>query len=109
MNIRPHHDRVPAERIAAVGNSAGVAATPVDEALDAAAQGVSPTSDDGGRLAEDEIARQRETDVIGMAAGLTLPDGEPLGGPDEIERRDAHRRELDPRSAEDSPPGDETS
>ncbi len=78
----------------------------VDEALDAAAQGVAPTSDDGGRLAEDEAGRERELDVIGKAAGIAIPDGTALGGPDEIERRDAHRWELDPSSAEDPSPGD---
>ena len=78
----------------------------VDEALDAAAQGVTPTSDDGGGLAEDEAGRDREVDVIGKAAGIAIPDGEALGGPDEIERRDAHRWELDPSSAEDRPAGD---
>ncbi len=55
----------------------------LDAALAAAALGEAPTSDDAEELdAEDRL----ETDVIG-----------PLGGPDEIERRDSHRAELDPR------------
>jgi hypothetical protein len=77
-----------------------------DEALDAAALGVAPTSDDGGDLADEEAGRERETDVIGRAAGISIPDGKPLGGPDEIERRDAHRWELDPSSAEMPPETD---
>ena len=68
-----------------------------DEALDAAAQGFEPTSDDADR--EDEEATEIET--IGEAAGIPIPDGGVLGGPDVIERRDAHRWELDPASAED--------
>ncbi len=75
-------------------------AAEVDEALAAAAHGVAPTSDDGGDLADEEAGREREIDVIGKAAGISIPDGKPLGGPDEIERRDAHRWELDPSSAE---------
>lgn len=77
-----------------------------DEALDAAALGVAPTSDDGGDLADEEAGREREVDVIGRAAGISIPDGKPLGGPDEIERRDAHRWELDPSSAEMPPETD---
>jgi hypothetical protein len=73
--------------------------TDVDDALAAAAQGVEPTSDDADALPDGED--RRETDVIGKAAGVVLPDGEPLGGPDEIEQRDAHRWELDPASADE--------
>ncbi len=79
----------------------------VDDALDAAAQGFAPTSDDVAAATEDDAEREREIDVIGMAAGISIPDGKPLGGPDEIERRDAHRWELDPSSAEDPSPSDE--
>lgn len=65
----------------------------LDAALAAAALGEAPTSDDAAELdAEDRL----ETDVIGRAAGVAVSDGQPLGGPDEIERRDAHRWELDP-------------
>jgi len=71
----------------------------VDAALAAAAQGVAPTSDDAADLPDGE--ELRETDVIGRAAGVVVADGKPLGGPDEIELRDAHRWELDPASAED--------
>lgn len=78
----------------------------VDEALDAAAHGVAPTSDDAAGLSEEDAGREREVDAIGKAAGVAIPDGKPLGGPDEIERRDAHRWELDPRSAEEPPPSD---
>lgn len=60
-----------------------------------------PTSDD----AEDLDAQAlRETDVIGKAAGVEVADGTALGGPDEIERRDAHRWELDPASADEVVP-----
>ena len=65
-----------------------------DEDLDVAAQGSAPAQEDDDGLAESEI------DVIGDAAGVTIPDGKPLGGTDAVERRDAHRWELDPRSAE---------
>jgi hypothetical protein len=70
----------------------------VDAALSATAQGVAPTSDDADALDEDS---ERETDVVGHAAGVAVRDGKPLGGPDEIERRDAHRWENDPASADD--------
>lgn len=64
-----------------------------DEILDDAAQGVSVTSDQTPDTAD-------EIDEIGDAAGRVLPDDKPLPGPEEIERRDAHRWELDPASAE---------
>lgn len=71
----------------------------VDAALAAAAQGVAPTSDDAAAQFDDE--GRRETDVIGNPAGVAISDGKSLGGPDEIDRRDARRWELDPASAED--------
>jgi hypothetical protein len=49
--------------------------------------------------AADATASSRDSTIV------AIPDGEPLGGPDEIERRDAHRWELDPSSAESPPPG----
>lgn len=71
----------------------------VDVALAAVAQGVAPTSDDANALPDGE--NPRETDAIGEAARLVIADGEPLGGPDQIEERDAHRWELDPASADE--------
>jgi hypothetical protein len=71
----------------------------VDAALAAAAQGVAPTSDDAAALLDGED--RRETDVIGQAAGVAVADGKPLAGPDEVDRRDAHRWELDPASADE--------
>jgi len=79
----------------------------VDAALAAAAQGVEPTSDDANALPDGED--RRETDVIGKAAGVVIADGKPIGGPDEIDRRDAHRWELDPSSADEPADGKETS
>lgn len=70
----------------------------LDAALAAAAQGVAPTSDDAAPIDGED----RETDIIGKAAGIAVADGQPLGGPDEIERRDAHRWELDPASADEA-------
>jgi len=70
-----------------------------DEALRAAAQGVSGTSDDVGDGAG-------EIDAMGQAAGLAVRDDRPLRGIDEVERRDDHRWELDPASAEDDPAAD---
>ncbi len=78
-----------------VSKRTGVA---VDAALAAAARGAAPTSDDAAALPNDED--RRETDVIGKAAGVMIADRKPLGGPDMIERRDAHRWELDPASAD---------
>jgi hypothetical protein len=69
-----------------------------DEALDDAAQGVAPTSDEP---AEDDEGTT-EIDAIAEAAGIPGREGKPLGGPDKIARRDAHRWELDPASAEDA-------
>ena len=70
-----------------------------DEALDAAAQGVSGTSDDPGGGTEDS----GEIDAMGRAAGLVERADRPLRGIDEVERRDVHRWELDPASAEADP------
>jgi len=70
-----------------------------DEALDDAAQGVAPTSDEPAD-GDDEDAT--EIDAIAEAAGIPSREGKPLGGTDKIARRDAHRWELDPESAEDA-------
>jgi uncharacterized protein DUF6335 len=70
-----------------------------DEALHDAAQGVAPTSDEP---ADDGDEGTTEIDAIGEAAGIPSREGKPLGGPDKIARRDAHRWELDPASAEDA-------
>lgn len=65
-----------------------------DEALDEQAQGQGLTSDDG----PDGLS---EVDAMADAAGLG-PDGDtPFVGITGVERRDAARWELDPRSAED--------
>jgi hypothetical protein len=64
-----------------------------DMALDAAAQGTSGT-------AEDIAVGTGEVDAIGHAAGFVVRDDKPFRGIDEIERRDAHRWELDPDSAD---------
>jgi hypothetical protein len=68
-----------------------------DEALDDAAQGVSVTSD----ATADGTDETGEIDAIGRAAGLVVRDDKPFRGIDEVERRDEHRWELDPASAED--------
>jgi Family of unknown function (DUF6335) len=68
-----------------------------DEVLDEAARGESGTSD-ATADAPDEI------DAIGQAAGLSVADGEPFTGLAEIDRRDAHRWELDPESADEERP-----
>ena len=69
-----------------------------DEALDDAAQGVAPTSDEPG----DDDDESTEIDAIAEAAGIPSREGKPLGGPDKIAHRDAHRWELDAASAEDA-------
>jgi hypothetical protein len=66
----------------------------VDELLDDAAQGASGTSDE----TSDGTG---EIDAIGHAAGLVVRDDKPFRGIDEVERRDGHRWELDPGSADD--------
>ena len=68
-----------------------------DEALDEAAQGMTGTSDE-------TADGTGEIDAIGHAAGLVVRDDRPLRGVDEVERRDDHRWELDPASAEVDPP-----
>ena len=91
-------------------DSAGQKGVDIDTALDAAALGVGPTSDDAEVVLDDEVLdnddildndERSEVDVMGVAAGVVIPDDEPLGGRDEIAKRDAHRWELDPASAED--------
>lgn len=69
-----------------------------DETLDDAAQGVSVTSD----ATADGTNETGEIDAIGRAAGLVVRDDKPFRGIDEVERRDEHRWELDPASAEDA-------
>jgi hypothetical protein len=49
---------------------------------------------------------QNEVDEIGRALGTEYADGEELMGGDEIEERDEHRWELDPKSREDEPDED---
>ena len=67
-----------------------------DEALDEAAQGMTGTSDE-------TADGTGEIDAIGHAAGLLVRDDKPFRGIDEVERRDDHRWELDPASAEVDP------
>ncbi len=67
-----------------------------DEALDDAAQGVSATSDDLADGTQDT----GEIDAMGRAAGLVERADRPIQGIDEVDRRDVHRWELDPASAE---------
>jgi hypothetical protein len=64
-----------------------------DEALDDAAQGVSGTSDE-------TADGSGEIDAIGHAAGLVVKDDKPFRGIDEVDRRDEHRWENDPRSSD---------
>jgi hypothetical protein len=64
-----------------------------DETLDETAQGHSVTSDDS-------VDGSGEIDAIGRAAGLVIADDKPFRGIAEVERRDAHRWELDPLSAD---------
>ena len=68
-----------------------------DEALDDAAQGVSGNSDE----TSDGTG---EVDAIGHAAGLVVRDDKPFRGIEEVDRRDEHRWELDPASADVEPP-----
>jgi len=68
--------------------------TDVDEELDKAALGETGTSDATG-------GGTGEIDAIGKAAGLVIRDDKPFRGTDEVERRDGHRWELDPASADD--------
>jgi hypothetical protein len=72
--------------------------TDPDEALDKAAQGENLTSDE----TPDGTG---EIDAIGHAAGLVVRDDRPFRGIDEVERRDDHRWELDPASADADPAG----
>jgi hypothetical protein len=71
-------------------------ADPPAEALDEAAQGRGVTSDEASK-------GTGEIDAMGSAAGLVVRDDKPFRGIDEVERRDDHRWELDPASAEDDP------
>lgn len=64
-----------------------------DEKLGEAAQGI-------GATAEDSPEGTGEVDEIGRAAGLNVRDDEPFRG-DEVDRRDNHRWELDPRSKQE--------
>ncbi len=65
-----------------------------DEALDSAAHGEGAT-EEGAPDGTGEI------DAAGDAAGLPEQPDRPFAGIAEVERRDAHRWELDPASAED--------
>ena len=65
-----------------------------DEQLDKAALGEEGTSDAAG-------AGTGEIDKIGEAAGLVVRDDKPFRGIEEVERRDVHRWEDDPESADD--------
>ncbi len=78
---------------------APVAGADVDEALDAAAQGYAPTSDDAAPVVDES---DTETDAIGKAAGLSVPRGQPLDLENNVDRNDNHRWELDPASAADA-------
>jgi Family of unknown function (DUF6335) len=92
------HERAAAMYVAVeVGADAPRQAEDPDEVLQDAARGESGTSDESS----DETD---ETDAIGQAAGLPSADGKPFGGLDEIDRRDKHRWELDPESAEKERP-----
>jgi len=72
-----------------------------DEELDAAARGYFPDeADDGDDENRDE--NWDEIAAMGEAAGIPIPDGKPLGDVDPIERRDTHRWEFVPDSAEDA-------
>jgi hypothetical protein len=73
-----------------------------DELLDAAAQGMNATSDDTSD-GEDGEEGTGEIDAIGEAAGFVVRDDKPFRGIEEVERRDQHRWELDPASAEPDP------
>ena len=66
-----------------------------DEKLDNAAQGQSGTSDATGD-------GSGEIDAIGRAAGHVVRDDRPFHGIDEVDRRDRHRWENDPASADDN-------
>lgn len=70
-----------------------------DEELDLAALGQTGTSDEAEGLASEDV--ESEIDAIGEAAGMVVRDDKPLRGIDEVERRDDHRWELDPASADD--------
>lgn len=66
----------------------------IDEQLDRTAQGEEGTSDA-------TASGTGEIDQIGNAAGLVQRDDKPFRGIDEVERRDVHRWEVDPESADD--------
>jgi hypothetical protein len=90
-------DKLPDEsELAEEAQPAELPATPTDrdEEVDAQAQGHNLTADD----APDGIG---EIDEMGQAAGLAPDNDKPFRGIDAVERRDGHRWELDPRSAED--------
>ncbi len=70
-----------------------------DEALATEARGEGPTSDDAEEVADEGVG---EIDAIGEAAGVHNPRDKPLNATDELAKRDEHRWELDPASAEDA-------
>lgn len=58
----------------------------------------------GGSVATPD---QDRVDLLGEAVGLTYDDDEPLDTDAKLRRRDEHRWELDPRSADDEDDSDE--
>lgn len=64
------------------------------ELLDETAQGHGVTSDESAD-------GTGEIDAIGRAAGFVVADQKPFRGIEELERRDVHRWELDPASADE--------
>ena len=76
-----------------------VAGADADEALDTAAQGAAPTSDDADQVSDDGDG---EIDAMGKAAGLSQPRGKPLDLEANLDRNDKHRWEDDPASADDA-------
>jgi ketosteroid isomerase-like protein len=82
-----------AEALAATDRGAHpVHADPAEE-LDETAQGHDVNSDESHD-------GNGEIDAIGRAAGLVVRDDKPFRGIEEVERRDEHRWELDPLSAD---------
>jgi hypothetical protein len=72
-----------------------------DEALDDAAQGYVGSADDDSD--DDTADDSGEIDAIGHAAGLVNREDKPFRGIEEVDRRDEHRWELDPKSADSEP------
>lgn len=68
-----------------------------DEALNDAARGTAPTAEPSD--ADETVG---EIDAIGVAAGIPTGERKPLAFENQSAKRDAHRWELDPASAEDA-------